>query len=172
MKIKRYIKQHKHWLEIGAILLALFLMVYISWQPIQLRNGLFKWLVITSTIAFLPVFLSNRKNLKPPTKFLPKCWYLLQGIAKTWFYIFACLFFTLNIMLWTSLMFVEEHSMQAKITDFGSRRRGCDPWILTLQTGVRVSVCPQNNSGAINDIITVKVRENFLGYEVRKVTDE
>ncbi|MFS6938906.1 hypothetical protein [Neisseria animaloris] len=62
--------------------------------------------------------------------------------------------------------------MQAKIDGFDNNVKTCDKWILILQTGVKISVCRQNNSGAINDIITVKVRENFLGYEVRKVTDE
>ncbi len=171
-------RRNKHkldpfWLSVGAWGAAFAFIAYLFYQPFDLKEGVLHFILAAAALAALSVFIANKKKLKLPAKTKLRIKYLhtAKGFFRVWSDITVVLFLVVLAADWLSLRFAREHTMQAKIDGVHYRRKSCDRWRLVLETGVRVSVCRQG-SGTVGDSITVKVRETFLGYEVKKVRTE
>ena len=162
-------KVDSFWLSVGTWGAAFAFIVYLFYQPFDLKEGVFHFTLAAAALAALSVFMVNKKKLKLPAKTKLRIKYLhtAKDFFRTWSDITAVLFLVVLAADWLSLRFAQEHIMQARIDGVHYRRKSCDKWRLVLETGVRVSVCRQG-SGSVGDSITVKVRETFLGYEVMK----
>ncbi|OSI17479.1 hypothetical protein BWD09_05690 [Neisseria dentiae] len=166
-------KVDSFWLGAGAWGTAFAFIVYLFYQPFDLKEGVFHLTLAAAALAALPVFIANKKKQKPPakTKLRSRNLHTAKSLFRAWSDMAAMFFVVVLAADWLSLRFAQEHTIQARIDGIHYRRKSCDKWRLVLETGIRVSVCRQG-SGSVGDAITVKVRETFLGYEVKKVRTE